>query len=283
MKLVKWLIGGGIGAAIGGAVWIAVIHFTGYELGWIAWGVGGLAGLGVAITGDADLDGGSGIVAAGLAIAAILLGKVMIYDHYANAMVAQISAQLTSEQAYISTVANRIIGREGYSESELMAMPYPAPTGTTAEALDAIDSLAEIEAIDLDYAANYPIEIWAQAEQEWQGMASADRQTIQDEHQQAVDEMEAYATAGTSLGDVVGIFDALWLFLAAGTAYKLGSQGCGLSLNLGQVRRRPPGWREPMPGLPSCTGCGSGMAENEARCEACGRALTTRVPVGSSD
>ena len=42
-----------IGGAIGAAVWAGVVAVTQYEIGWIAWGVGGLVGYAVA-AGNSD-------------------------------------------------------------------------------------------------------------------------------------------------------------------------------------------------------------------------------------
>ena len=45
--LIPALLGGLIAAVIGGAVWGGIIIWTGYEIGYVAWGVGLLCGLGV--------------------------------------------------------------------------------------------------------------------------------------------------------------------------------------------------------------------------------------------
>ncbi len=62
------------GALVGAAVWAAVAHFANYEIGWLAWGLGGLVGW-------ATLQGGgrgmkAAVMAAVLAAASIGLGRV---------------------------------------------------------------------------------------------------------------------------------------------------------------------------------------------------------------
>jgi hypothetical protein len=70
-----------IGAAIGAAIWSGIAIATHYEIGWIAWGLGALAGAGMAL-GHEDKDGtAAGITAAGISIAGILAAKVIIYQY----------------------------------------------------------------------------------------------------------------------------------------------------------------------------------------------------------
>jgi hypothetical protein len=76
-----------IGAAIGAAIWAGVAIGTHYEIGWIAWGLGALAGAGMAL-GHEDKDGtAAGITAAGISLAGILAAKFIIYQ-YLTGMIA---------------------------------------------------------------------------------------------------------------------------------------------------------------------------------------------------
>lgn len=73
-----------IGAIIGAGIWAGVAIATGYEIGWIAWGLGGLAGLGMAY-GHEDNDGTmAGITAAGISILGILAAKFFVFEHFKN-------------------------------------------------------------------------------------------------------------------------------------------------------------------------------------------------------
>jgi hypothetical protein len=72
------IVCGAIGGAVGAGIWAAVGYFSHYEVGWIAWGVGVLVGFGVRLAAD-DADGTTpGVIAAGLAIAAVLAGKYLV-------------------------------------------------------------------------------------------------------------------------------------------------------------------------------------------------------------
>jgi hypothetical protein len=69
------MIGGGIAGVIGALVWGGIIYGTGYEVGYVAWGIGALVGFGV-LLGSQEYSGvTSGIVALVLANLSIFFGK----------------------------------------------------------------------------------------------------------------------------------------------------------------------------------------------------------------
>ena len=74
---VGWIVGGTIGGAIGAAIWAAIAAFTGYEIGWIAWGVGFLVGLGVRICSPESYGAAPGGTAAVISLLALAAGKMI--------------------------------------------------------------------------------------------------------------------------------------------------------------------------------------------------------------
>ena len=68
------LLGAIVGALIGAVVWATIGYFTGNEVGYVAWGVRGLVGGLAARFGSKGT--AAGMTCAGLALAAILLGKL---------------------------------------------------------------------------------------------------------------------------------------------------------------------------------------------------------------
>lgn len=64
----------GVGAVIGAAIWLGVGIVTKYEIGWIAWALGGLAGAGMAL-GYRQYNRRAGVTAAAIALGGIFLGK----------------------------------------------------------------------------------------------------------------------------------------------------------------------------------------------------------------
>src|SRR5687767_5093597 len=74
LKMALYGIGAGLAAAL---LWAGFSYATGRELGWIAWGVGLLVGLGVRLAAD-DIGGWRpGILAAVIALVSIVCGKYL--------------------------------------------------------------------------------------------------------------------------------------------------------------------------------------------------------------
>ena len=81
MAMFKWMLGGFAGAAIGAVVWILVTYYTNAEVGYVAWGVGVLAGLGVRLSSRYDVTPPSpmqGFLAAGIATLALIIAKYLV-------------------------------------------------------------------------------------------------------------------------------------------------------------------------------------------------------------
>lgn len=71
-----------IGAMIGAGVWLGIIVATGYEIGYVAWGLGGAAGVGMA-AGHEDDDGTTaGIIASCMALLGIFAAKLFAFEHF---------------------------------------------------------------------------------------------------------------------------------------------------------------------------------------------------------
>lgn len=75
-----------LGAALGAIVWVVVVLFTGYEIGWIAWGLGFASGAGMAIGHEDDDGTTAGIVAAGISTLGIVGAKFFIFEHMTSQM-----------------------------------------------------------------------------------------------------------------------------------------------------------------------------------------------------
>ncbi len=95
-------------ALVGAAIWAAVAYLTDREFGIIAWGLGGLAGIGMAL-GHEDEDGTTaGIIAAFVSLFGIIAAKVLIIVVFIMAAVAAIAgAGLDMEQDLDPAAAQR--------------------------------------------------------------------------------------------------------------------------------------------------------------------------------
>jgi hypothetical protein len=80
-NLAMGVMAGLAGAAIGALVWAAVTHYTGYQIGWMAVGIGFLVGLAIRHFGK-GVDLSFGIAGAVLALVGCLAGNIFTYCIY---------------------------------------------------------------------------------------------------------------------------------------------------------------------------------------------------------
>ncbi len=112
MDFLKWLIGGVVGAAIGGAIWVAVGYFLNAEVGYIAWGIGLLAGIGVRVVAGNDEGMMCGVAGVLAAVAIILGAKYMVVSLMMNDALGEVAVgggefALTDEDM-IASIATEI-------------------------------------------------------------------------------------------------------------------------------------------------------------------------------
>lgn len=204
MGAIKGVIGGCIGGIIGGAVWVAIAHFLHAEIGWIAWGIGVVVGMGVAITrGSGNVGVPAGIVAAVIAVLSIVGAK------YAVAAIAAANINLAAPTAenLISDEADSIV-----SERMAGGKPVNWKPGMTAD--------------NASSQADYPADIWREAQARWE--AKPREQQDRELAERKAKREETGARMRAAIRDKVfqgsfGLFDLLWGVLAAGSAFKIGS------------------------------------------------------------
>ncbi len=112
----------GVGAVLGAGLWFTIAVITKYEVGWIAWGVGGLAGFGM-VLGYRDGTEGAGLVAAGMSVFGIFLAKVMLFVFVVYVLFTGNTSDVGFQRMF---VANRLVEqlldeREIWEEDERKA------------------------------------------------------------------------------------------------------------------------------------------------------------------
>lgn len=184
----------GVGAAAVGAVaWTVVVALTGYEIGWAAWAVGGLVGLGMA---SATPRRGPTVAAAGAGLA---LGGLVL----ARALIA------------LSVLEGSVVG-EITDDSELMAQ-------ATVIELQATGGFPE--EIQAEYDAIPPGDTISDAL--WADMlaaAEAHLESLPDEERERIAVQFAGIAVGqndlvTLMRSQITVYDALWVLLAVSTAW----------------------------------------------------------------
>jgi len=101
-----------IGAMLGAVIWALFTYFTFWELGYIAWGLGGMAGLGMALGHDDDDGTIAGIIAACMSLVGIVAAKILIVVFVLLPALGELFAEMEREalkeqaQAQVAAVDN---------------------------------------------------------------------------------------------------------------------------------------------------------------------------------
>lgn len=105
-NLVFAVIGGMVGGLIGMAIWYALARYANINVGWVAWGVGGLVGFGALMGADEHSDV-VGVMAALIAAGSILLGQYLAI----KGSIADTFGEMISDSAFEEQVdfAKRVV------------------------------------------------------------------------------------------------------------------------------------------------------------------------------
>jgi hypothetical protein len=213
MQFLRPLAGAFIGAAIGGLVWIAIGYFAEAEVGYVAWGIGFLAGIGGAIgaghNGQSAISGVAAVVAAVLVIAGAKYMVVsLLVDKAFEETVASEELRVT-EESMIVGIADEVVG-----EFETAGKRMAWPPGMSVE-------LAESQ-------KDYPPDVWAEASKRWSELGADEQQRQIAEREEFMQQLMGAFTddiRGDAFKESFSPFDLLWFGLAAFTAFRLGSGG----------------------------------------------------------
>jgi hypothetical protein len=211
MRGLRVMIGGLIGGLIGAAIWAGVTLATNYEVGWIAWGVGILTGLGVRLAaGDQNEGFVPGITAAVLALLSIVAGKYAAVHFQLERAVAeaQEKAGAPSDEGLISNIADEIV-----EEFQKAGKPLKWPPGVNPNDVHSEER-------------EYPPDVWAEAQRRWQSQPEAERNAIRDQARaqgRAILEQLKAQIRDRAFRESFSAMDALFFLLAVLTAFKIGS------------------------------------------------------------
>lgn len=186
------LVGGVAGGVIGVILWTSVTYFTGYEIGWVAWFVGVLTGLGVSAATERRGRILIGAMASLIAVGAIGAGKVTLARLAASQEIADVGANFTDEDAIYHMAEND---------------PGAAPGDTDDDTIDPA-------AID-------------RATARWSKMSETERDAYRMQASHEVSQrMEQDAEAVTAVALIASLspFDLLWIGLAAASSFKIAAR-----------------------------------------------------------
>ncbi|MBL4810317.1 MAG: hypothetical protein JKY43_09725 [Phycisphaerales bacterium] len=218
------IVGAIIGGAIGAAVWAAISHFTGYEIGYVAIGVGFICGIGAVIGSGGEGGAWSGTVAIVVTLLAIVTGKAIVNSIYVD--------NLQQLQAAVQAGVEDKTTLEEYSQEEAIMGIASDIAWDREEAGQKIDwpnpEINLYETLDL---SDFPQDIIDQTNSKWDSMSTQQQtQYRQDQVDRFNEDAAAFSqmlteemASSTSVIDNLSPIDALWAFLALGAAWSVGS------------------------------------------------------------
>ncbi|UCG89211.1 MAG: hypothetical protein JSW71_12000 [Gemmatimonadota bacterium] len=206
------VVGGAVAGTIGALIWAGIAYFTGYELGWIAWAVGGMVGFGVLVGSARERTNSAGVIAVVVAMAALLGGKYMTV-HLLLGDDSQITEAFVSglqdDELVISYLADDVAAQ--FADE---GKPVDWPVG-----VDPSQATTQVE---------YPPDVWAVAQGRWDAMSHTEREQFRAELETMVsanvtEAMEAIRGELTQVGFIgsFGALDLIFFGLAVVTAYKV--------------------------------------------------------------
>jgi hypothetical protein len=206
------IVGGAVAGTVGALIWAGIAYFTGYELGWIAWVVGGLVGFGVLVGSAGERSNAAGVVAVVVAVMALLGAKYMTVQ-----MLLGNDAEITD--AFVS----------GLQEDELV-ISYIADdvAAQFADQGRPVNWPAGVDPSQATTRVEYPPDVWSVAQGRWDDMSLTEREQFRADLTEMVsanvtEAMEAIRGELTQVGFMgsFGALDLIFFGLAVVTAYKV--------------------------------------------------------------
>lgn len=227
-SLVRGTVLSFLAAMLGAVIWAALAYFTMYEFSIVAWGLGGLAGLGMAVGHDDDDGTFAGIIAAFMSLVGIVAAKVFIV------VILIAAAVSTIVQEAQNAPHGDPIEMQRYALSMALAMKDLEASGDSLATVDERRWEAALAKSQEEVAELTPEEVEARFNElgEEHGLEGDvegfdhDEAVAADETAEAADEAagpEENAGIGSLVGMLFGPMDALFILLAFFTAYKVGS------------------------------------------------------------
>lgn len=187
----------GIPAAV---VWALIAYFTGFEIGWAAWGVGAIVGYAVAKSAH-EPSASLGPTAAVIAVGSLLLAKVLILEFAFPPMLA--AELLKNQNATVGMFVMEMTAQKSFSP-ELQALVDQDESRP--------GSLSEAQQVDMQQRMRTEV------------MARVGSATRTEKERAARAGADAYMKGLGFFGgmkEMFSLYDALWIFLAISSAFRI--------------------------------------------------------------
>jgi transcription elongation factor Elf1 len=229
-----------LGAMLGAVAWAVLAYFTLHEFWFMAWALGGLAGIGMAL-GHEDDDGTiAGIIAAFMSLVGIVAAKVCIIVIFIAAFVSSAVNELEiadeaggavefQRSALAMAMAMKDLEAQGITMADVDKNQFEAAVKKAKQEVAQLPA-EEIEARLESLAAEHGLEgeleeVGDEAAEPGDAVQVADRKPEDDVESSEGHEEEV--TFGSLLGELFGPVDGIFILLAFFTAYKVGSGEMG--------------------------------------------------------
>lgn len=185
-----------LAGVLGALIWAGIAYYTGYEVGWVAWGVGLMVGGGVLVGSKGEVSTTNGTIAVAITVLCLIAGKFAavhftLQDTWSNEF------SLDDEEVLISYVADGVMYQW---QEEGMDVRWPA----------GVDPQMASKQSDYDPG------VWTAAEEIWAEMLPSERHEFR---QQIEADRSEVSEAGFK--ESFGMYDLLFFGLAMMTAFKL--------------------------------------------------------------
>lgn len=207
-----------VGAAIGGIVWYVVAQYLNAEVGYIAWGVGLLAGVGMAI-GHRRANPVAGVVAACMAAAGIISAKAVIFFSFWAAVFSPDLTDLDLQRQLVTAgVTEDVLDERGLESEEERESQWDSAYE------DAERRVAQMSDEEVRAAWKAFHEELESSTEDFEPGAEGDEPGDEefDNSSSGIREM-----IGFFFSSMFDLFDLLWFFLGMGTAFKIAGSGLG--------------------------------------------------------
>lgn len=208
MSMTNGVVGSLVGGAVGALVWMGVTLVTDHEVGWIAWGVGGLAGAGMSLGMKGNGDVTAGVIAALIAVVSVFAGKYAAVHFIVQKEIDKIEATPIGASQLQLRVADELV-EEWKTDGRNLVWP----AGMTVEKAQG--------------PKDYPDGVWDEAVLRFDSLSAEERAQMTKEMSEyrshnLRSQQSTWATEGFK--ESLGGLDLLWAGLAVATAFRLASR-----------------------------------------------------------
>jgi len=200
-----------VGALVGGAVWFLVAWYLNAEVGYVAVGIGFVAGVGMMI-GHKVPSMKAGAVAAAMSAVGIIAAKATIFFVLLYAVFTGDTNNIEAQRAFVAIhIANQMLDEKGVTDESERERQWEA---TCKEAERRVRKMSDDD---------------VRKRCEELREAAANEPQVEEPIEEPGDQPDSDEGGGILLKLFIktqfGLFDLLWFFLALGTAYKIGNAG----------------------------------------------------------